>query len=79
MLLLCSVFDLVLTLCLSESDPENDSGGFVAVDYGNRLIVVAFRGTRSLLGLIKNLQAAAIRKIESTYLLRSGPGIYRAC
>jgi hypothetical protein len=59
MLLLGFVVDLILTFYLSESDPVNDSGGFVAVDYGRQLIVVAFRGTRSLAGLFRNLQAAA--------------------
>jgi hypothetical protein len=58
-LLLASVVDSMLTFYLSESDPAFDSGGFVAVDYGRQLIVVAFRGTRSLAGLLRNLQARA--------------------
>jgi hypothetical protein len=53
---LSSVFNLLLTSYLSD-DPQNDSGGFVAIDYGKRLIVVAFRGTRSFLFLLNALQA----------------------
>jgi hypothetical protein len=44
-------------LCFSDTDREFDSGGFIAIDYSHSLIVVAFRGTRNLPALIRNLQA----------------------
>jgi pimeloyl-ACP methyl ester carboxylesterase len=37
------------------SSPGTDASGFVAIDYTNQLIVVAFRGTASLLGWIIDL------------------------
>lgn len=38
----------------SRSSPHTDATGFVAIDYTNQLIVVAFRGTASFLGWIVN-------------------------
>jgi len=36
-----------------------DSGGFIAIDYRHKIIVVAFRGTRNFPAFLRNIQALA--------------------